>query len=129
VPNPISAARQLIQSRLVELDAEASSLRKALASLGERPAPRRRPGRPKAASAAPAKSKPRAAGKRKNSKRAPRGQRREQLLGAIKANPGARPADLAREIGISANQVHVLIARAKAEKLIITRGKGYAVKA
>jgi hypothetical protein len=122
----LDRARVVIQSRLAELDAEAKDLEHALASLGERATPRRHRGRPEHAMAAPANAKPRAA--RKRAKRAPRGARREQLLAAIKANPGARPAELARAIGISANQVHSLIAKARAEKLLVKKGKGYALK-
>lgn len=158
MPDAIDRARSVIQSRLAELNAEARDLERALVSLGERPAPRRRRGRPKraattakpksgapkpkAAKRAPTasvKGKPRAPRKRKaakgvpkrrgrNAGRAPRGARREQLLAAIKANPGARPAELAQAIGISANQAHSLIAKARADKMIVKKGKGYALK-
>lgn len=113
----IDRARALIRSRLTELDAEAKELERALASLGEKTA--RRPARPR---------KPAAAKRRRKGTRAARGQRREQLLAAIKANPGARPAELARAIGISANQVHGLIAKADADKLLVKEDKGYALK-
>jgi len=134
VPNHVTAARQLIQSRLADLDVEVKRLERALASLGEGSRPRRRrPGRPRkrvaAVTSPPAKPKRRAPRKRQAAKRAPRGQRREQLLAAIKANPGARPTDLAKAIGINPAQVHVLIAKARAEKLIVTRGRGYALRA
>jgi hypothetical protein len=134
VPNPIADARNLIQSRLAELDAEAKQLERALGSLGERSRSRhRRPGRPRkraaAATSAPPKPKRRARRKRKSTKRAPRGQRREQLLAAIKASPGARPTELAKSIGVKSTQVHPLIAKARAEKLIVKRGKGFALKA
>jgi DNA-binding MarR family transcriptional regulator len=65
---------------------------------------------------------------RKVGKRAARGQRRKELLAAIKASPGARPSELAKTIGIKPTQVHALIAKAKAEKLITRRGQGYAIK-
>lgn len=58
----------------------------------------------------------------------PRGQRREELLAALKANPGARPAELATAIGISANQVHGLLVKARAEKVVVKKGKGYALR-
>jgi hypothetical protein len=125
LPDAINDARTLIQSRLAELDAEARDLERVLASLGERDGPRRRPGRPKKAAAAPAKIKPRASRKPKSAKRAPRGARREQLLAAIKANPGARPTELARSIGVKPAQAHNLIAKASEEKLIVKKGKGY----
>jgi type II secretory pathway component HofQ len=133
MPEPLDAARNLIQSRLADLDAEAKRLERALAGLGEGRAPRsRRPGRPRkraaAATSAPPKPKRSLARKRRATKRAPRGHRREQLLAAIKASPGARPSELARSIGVKSTQVHALIAKARAEKLIVKRGKGFALK-
>jgi hypothetical protein len=125
LPEAIDRARTLIQTRLAELNAEARDLERALASLGERATPRRRPGRPKKAATTPAKAKPRAARKRKSAK----GQRREQLLAAVKANPGARPSELARAIGVKPAQAHNLIAKARKEKLLVKKGKGYALKA
>lgn len=128
----IDDARQLIQSRLADIDGEARQLRRALASMGERGGRRRRPGRPLkragAAGSPPAKPKRRAAAKRKAGGRATRGQRREELLAAIGAAPGARPSELAASIGIRATQVHSLIAKARAEKLIVKSGKGYALR-
>jgi hypothetical protein len=93
LPSTITRARALIQSRLAELDAEAKKLERALASMGERTAPRRRPGRPK--KPRPLRPKPnlalpanaRATRKRKSAKRARRGQSREQLLAAAKPTP------------------------------------------
>lgn len=126
----IDDAHQLISSRLAVLDTEAKSLERALASLGEGSAPKRRPGRPRkravaATSAPPKLREPR---KRKSAKRTPRGQRREQLLAAVKASPGARPSELAKSIGVKPTQVHALIAKARAEKQIVKRGKGFALK-
>ncbi|HEY5053456.1 MAG TPA: hypothetical protein VII45_08615 [Solirubrobacterales bacterium] len=116
MPDPIDDARQLISSRLVDIDGERERLERALVSLGEGSAPKRRPGRPRRRSAlatsASKKSKRRGSRKSKAGKRAPRGQRREELLAAIKATPGARPSDLAKSIGIKSTQVHALIAKA-----------------
>ena len=128
MPDTIDRARSVIQSRLTELAAEAKDLERALASLGEKATPRRRRGRPKKSATAPATAKPRARRKHKTAKRAARGQRREQLLAAVKANPGARPAELARAIGVKPAQAHNLIARARKEKLLVKKGKGYALK-
>lgn len=128
MPEAIDRASTLIQSRLTELDAEARDLERALTSLGEGSPSRQRPGRPKKAAAVATKAKPRSTRKRKTAKRTPRGQRREQLLAAVKANPGARPSELARAIGISANQAHSLIAKARKDKLLVKKGKGFALK-
>jgi MarR family len=119
MPDTIDRARALIQARLSELEAEATKLQSALASMGE--GSRRRQSRVGRATSSGSQGSA--------SGRAKRGQRREQLLAAIKANPGARPADLARTMGVSANQVHGLIKKARAEKLVVKRGRGYALKA
>lgn len=128
----VDDARRLIQSRLADIDAEAERLRRALGGLGEGAAPSpRRASRPATRVGAKRSDKPRPrAGRRPEaSKRAARGQRREELLAAIKATPGARPAELAAAIGIRPTQVSVLIAKARAEGLIVKRGDGYALKA
>jgi hypothetical protein len=94
-------------------------LERALKSMGES-------GRPWPAGPKPRRK--RAAGKRRRRSQAPRDQRREQLLAAIKAKPGARASELASEIGVSPSQAHGLIARARAEKLIAKKGSGYLLK-
>jgi hypothetical protein len=133
VSKPIDDARRLIESRLAEIEAEARRLERAVASLGEgSPSRRRRPGRPRKsedkvepASPSPGRRAPRG---RKAGRRAARGQRRVELLAAIKASPGARPSELAQSIGIRPTQIHALIAKARAEKLIVKSGQGYALK-
>jgi hypothetical protein len=40
----------------------------------------------------------------------------------------SRPSELAVEIGIAPGQVSVLLAKARAEKLIVKKGAGYALK-
>jgi hypothetical protein len=129
VPSTIDDARQLIQSRRTEIEAEAAQLRRAIAGLGDRGGsrPRRRAHSAKAAS--PVKSsRTKAAGKDRRRSQAPRGQRHEQLFAAIKSMPGAQPSELAREIGVSASQVHGLLAKARAEKLIVKKGPAYFLK-
>ena len=130
MPNPIDDARQLISSRLAELDTEAKQLERALAGLGEGSGQggrrRGRPAKAVGAETAPP-SKPRRRATRKG-RRVPRGQRRQELLAAIKASPGAKTSELAESIGIKPNQVHALIAKARAEKLIVKSGNGYALK-
>ncbi len=115
----IDAARKLIAERLRKLEAEAKQLEQALKSMGESDRPR---------SGAPKPPRKRAAGKRRRRSKAPRGLRREQLLAAIKAKPGARPSELAGEIGVSPSQAHGLIRKVRAEKLIVKQGAGYVLK-
>lgn len=118
MPDTIDAARKLIADRLAAIEAEAGQLRRALASMGESDG---------AAPAAPKPRRKRGAGKRRRAQ-APRGRRREQVLGAIGAKPGARPSELAAEIGISPSQVSSLIAALRKEKLVGKQGAGYALK-
>jgi hypothetical protein len=75
--------------------------------------------------AKPAKS-PKATNRgKKRTARAPRGQRAEQLLAAVKANPGATASELARQIGVSANQGHALAGRLHKQGALTKRKKGY----
>lgn len=119
MPETIESLRQLIGKRLGEVEAEIKQLQRAAASMGE--------GTHRATPAPKSRRKPNTR-KRRSGLRAKRGQRREQLLGAIKAKPGSRTAELAGEIGIAPAQVSALLAKAKADKLIVKRGKGYELK-
>jgi hypothetical protein len=120
MPDTIEVARKLIAERLSAIEAEATQLQQALNSLGERDGvPSRGAGRPR---------RRRASGKRPRRAQARRGQRREQLLAAIEANPGTRPSELAGKIGVSPSQVHGLIRKARAEKLIVKKGAGYTLR-
>jgi hypothetical protein len=128
VSETIDDVRRLIESRLAEIEAETSRLDRALPHLGQADGrPRRRRGKTTAASP-PAAGGGRKPTRRKAGRRAPRGRRREQLLAAIEGSPGARPSELAKSIGIRPTQVSVLIAKARAEKLIVKSGEGYALK-
>jgi hypothetical protein len=122
MPDRIDAARKLIAARLDEIEAEAKRLEAALAGLGERAASG-------PAVRSPARKKKRVTKPRRRRKaKAPRGRRREQLLAAIAANPGARPAELAGVLGIGPSQASALIAKARAENLVVKKGAGYALK-
>ena len=125
----IDDARSLIQSRLAEIETETRRLERAAASMGEGSRrSRRRASRPtSSAPSRPSRPKRRPSQERKAPRRAARGQRRDELLAAVKATPGARPSDLARRIGIKPTQVHALIAKARGEKLVVQSGKGYAL--
>jgi hypothetical protein len=115
----IDAARKLIAEHLHRLEGETEKLERALKSMGESDHSRSRASKPR---------RKRAAGKRRRRSKAPRGFRREQLLAAIKAKPGARPSELATEIGVSPSQAHGLIRKARAEKLIVKKDAGYVLK-
>jgi predicted Rossmann fold nucleotide-binding protein DprA/Smf involved in DNA uptake len=110
----------MIEDRLRELEAEASRLRSALASLGgERP----RSARPR--------RRPPASGRRRvgTRERASRGQREAEFLAALEKSPGAKVSAIAEEMGVAPNQVYGLARRLhKAGRIRKRRGGGYAIK-
>ena len=83
--DPIAEARTMIQSALNDLEAEARRLERALASLG---------GGRRSSAASPAKRK------RRSRRRAKPGQRRDQLLAAVKEQPGITVAQAAKKLGV-----------------------------
>lgn len=107
----IDGARALIESRLREIKEEAGSLRRAFVSLGDG-ADSRKGGTPKRR-------------RRKGGRRAPRGQRQEQFLAAVKAKPGSTAADLGKEVGISTNQAYALGQRLLKASELKKSGKGF----
>jgi hypothetical protein len=124
----MSEVRSLIEDRLKDLDDESKRLNKALDDLGggQPKASGPKPGRPPKRTsvvAAPPPSK-RAPRKRKGA-RAPRGQRREQFLAELEKSPGAKASEVAKAIGINANQAYTLAGRLQKEGAIRKRGKGY----
>jgi hypothetical protein len=119
------AVGRLLQQRLEEIKQEAASLERALGGLGKNTL--FQPSTPRSSKVT--KSRRRRPRRPPGSKRAARGQRQQQLLTAIKQNPGARPAELARLIKVNPPQVHGLLRKARARKLIAKQGQGYKVKA
>ena len=113
MPDVLDQARKAIEAGLRELDHEAGRLRNALANLGGgTPAGNRRP----------------TTKRRSTTRRAPRGQRQEQFLAAVKKNPGTPVSQIAKEMGVPASQVYTLARRLHQKGQIRKRGKGYAVK-
>jgi sugar-specific transcriptional regulator TrmB len=108
-----SDVRALLEQRIREIEKEVGQLSRALKHLdggrrSKRSKKQRRPG----------KRKP----------QAKRGQRREQLLQAIKTKPGSTGAELARKIGIAPPQAYSLLRKLEAEKLISKQGTRYSPK-
>lgn len=104
-----------LETRLEELLLEEKQLQAALAEMGDgRGATQRQP-----------KAQGR---RRRKGARARRGQRREELLMALKDQPGARPMELSGKLGISSAQVSTLLKSVRKEKLVIKRGRGYALR-
>jgi predicted Rossmann fold nucleotide-binding protein DprA/Smf involved in DNA uptake len=112
MPDTLDRARLVIEERLHELEAEAQSLRNALASLGQgdRQTRKRRPAR-------------------RTTKRAARGERQKQLLDSIRRNPSYKATEHAKAIGISPNQVYSLANKLQEQGKITKTGTGtYKVK-
>jgi hypothetical protein len=129
----VEQAVGLIRDQIQELDQERRRLERALKSLvdsrpgsaAKRSTTRRRPRRP-----APAPV--RRAGKPlrpRTNLRAKQGQRQQQFIDAVAANPGASPRELSEKIGISSNQVYALARKARESRQIVKQGKGFKVRA
>jgi hypothetical protein len=110
MPDVLDQARKAIETRLRELEDEARRLSDALASLDDGTPTRRRTGR------------------RSPTRRAPRGQRQEQFLAAVKKNPGAPVSQIAKDIRVAPQQLYPVAHRLRQKGEIRKRGKGYAVK-
>jgi hypothetical protein len=98
VANAIDRVKQDIQARLNELEAERDQLLRALEALtagGGAPVGRRR-GRPAGSGSGSGSSS--GNGRKRGGRRAPRGQRRQQVLDALKGTE-LGPSAIAREIG------------------------------
>lgn len=117
----IEGARRLIEGRLGELEAEASSLREALGNLGAGGGRPRRQGGDGGGATSPRRARTR--------RRAPRGQRQKEVLAAARKEPGLTAADLGRAVGISTNQAYALCQRMLKAGELKKKGKGYAVTA
>jgi hypothetical protein len=112
--------RALLHARLEEIHTEAERLERALKSLAGAPADGRGATSPRRG--------PRAAATKLRGRRAARGERQLQLLAELERSPGASSGELARAIGVAPSQASVLIAKAKAQRLIVRSGGGYALK-
>ncbi len=107
MPDTIERVRELLRGRIAELDEETKRLRHAIDSLdGDAPAAARRPRR-----------------RRAKGRRAARGERRRQFLAAAGANPNATVSEIAKLIGVSANQAGSLARRLEASGEIVRSGR------
>jgi hypothetical protein len=119
VADAITTARQMIESRIREIEEEAARLKGALAELaggsGGRGARRRGSGAAKSSG-------------RRGRKIAARGQRREQLLALLERSPGAKPAKIAKAMGTTPANVQNVLRKAREDKVVRRRrGGGYAL--
>ncbi len=107
----IEKARELLEGRLRELDAERAKIERALAEMKGDDAGRRRPGRPR--------------GTRTRRGR-PRGSKRaDQALAAVNGNPGIAASEIAKKIGIKPNYVYRLMSDLEEEGKVRKEGRSY----
>jgi len=118
----IDRVRQSIRERLDELDQERDALMRALDALSGGGTTGQRVRR-----AATARTSGSSNGRRKGGKRAPRGQRREQVLQAL-AGGEQGPSAIAREIGVNPTQISSLLRQLASEgKVARTEGGKWAL--
>src|SRR5215207_10472275 len=96
MPNVVDQAREVLQTRIAELEDESRRLRDALTSLGGHK---------------PSTSRRRRGTRRSTTRRAPRGQRQQQFLAAVKKNPGVPVSGIAKDIGIAPQQLYPVARR------------------
>jgi hypothetical protein len=113
----VQKAKELLRSRLSEIDQERAQLEHALASLGPASAPASRSG------SKPAR-RPRAK-RRSGGKRARRGQREAEFLAQIKSSPGAKISDIAGTIGVAPQQLYPIARRLSESGKVTRKGEGF----
>jgi hypothetical protein len=109
----LDLARRAIQTRLNEIEDEARRIRNALTHLGDR---------------RPTRNRSRTTRRRGPARRAPRGQRQQQFLAAVRKHPGARGSEIAKEMGVPPSQAYALARSLQQKGEVRRRGKGYAVE-
>lgn len=111
--NAIDRVKQDIQARLSELEAERDQLVRALEALtGGGASVGRRRGRPAGSGSGSASSS--GNGRKRAGRRAPRGQRRRQVLDILQGQE-LGPSAIAREMGVNATQVSGLLRQLASE--------------
>jgi hypothetical protein len=113
----LDKARSALAEQIAALDAERDQLQRALDQLGGAPARR---GRPRGSA-----SQPKARGRRRAGGRGGSAPRRDQALRLIKANPGIRPSELARKMGVAAPYIYRVVPPLVDEGKVKRDGKGF----
>ena len=115
----VQKAKELLRSRLSELDAERSQLEHALRSLGSS----------HGSSTASKPARQARTRRRSGGKRARRGQREEEFLTQIRDNPGAKIADIAGTIGVAPQQLYPIARRLSDSGKVTRKGEGFELAA
>jgi transposase-like protein len=113
----VQQAKELLEKRLAELDAERQQVQHALSSLGRGSG--RRPG-----AASPRRTSTR---RRSGGKRARRGQREAEFLSQVKSAPGAKISEIAKTMGVAPQQLYPIARRLSDSGQVARKGDGFHV--
>lgn len=108
----VDSALATLKKELVEVEAQAGRLKTAIAAL-------------ESGAKTKAKGIVRKGKVSTDGGRAPRGQRRAQVLDYVKANPNSKPSEIAKAIGVNPTQVSTLLRGLKEDKQVKKTAKGY----
>jgi Winged helix-turn-helix DNA-binding len=114
----LDQARDVIESRLRELDDERARLERALAELTGGRVGRRRPGRPRGSTTRATRSRGRRRGRR-------RGTRADQAERLVKNNPGISAGEIAKRMGIAPNYVYRVMSQLEKDGRVRKDGRSY----
>jgi hypothetical protein len=112
----VQQAKELLEKRLAELDAERKQVQHALSSLGNGRG--RRPG---------AGSRRTGTRRRSGGKRARRGQREAEFLEQVRSAPGAKISEIAKTMGVAPQQLYPIARRLSDGGQVTRRGDGFHV--
>ena len=115
----LDEARDLVKSRLAELDDERRRLERALAERGEKAVGRtgRRPGRPRGA------GRKAAGGGKKRRRRS--GTRADQAVKLVEGSPGITASEIAKSMKIKPNYLYRVLGDLEKEKRVKKKGRKY----
>lgn len=118
---PPDEAQQLIEEHIASLDEKKSQLERALAHL-KGPAGREGEARPGREPGAGNRPQGQGGGPRTQ---APRGARRKEVIADLKANPGSRPGEIAKRLGIAPTHAQTILSKLVEEERVTKSGPQY----
>ncbi len=139
----LDKARELLASRIEEIDQERSHLVSALdrlkdlgdggnaaVTVADAPAPAERSTRPsRSVRKKPGKGRKTSRTRHSSGKhRAPRGQREAQLIESIKAHPGLRVSEYANQVGVKPQQLYPILDRLMERDMVEKQDRTYSLK-
>jgi hypothetical protein len=122
--NVVEEARQLIHSRLAELEDERKRLEGALKELGGK-ATRRGPGRPRGAGKAAAPTATGTGGGTRKRRKRRGGTRADQAVKLIESQPGISASDVAKTMKIKPNYLYRVLGDLEKEGRVKKDGRNY----